>query len=517
MLSDMKHPTASLRLAVKILCLPRDMRVIFTDRITQLQIALRRTMRKTALALAQTRLADLIIENSPTTLPKRAVHFRGRAMEVRHRNKDHVPYWHDASLKFPQTAEFLRKTAHSALRSGNVSRSEWAFQELVDTGLASADDTRFVIGLSLIDQARGSETALRRRVRWFLRGLRNKPDYRIAAVRLSRLIFAFFPRKKPVIPARTFPKMLARAGACPQPREFLQRAYTCEQMLLTESPASLLETDVSSAQCRQFIALVRGKLIAQEPFSFVRVGDGEAACIPYEPRLAPLARGDSRDRERIWWGHALPAALHDTLMKNVSRAIWHADSIGLPTISRILRELNLTRNEALEYGLTGRGLRAILYAAERYRDFRPSHLPPPLFTSCHLHQDIQHWKLYEELLGGAGEVVLVSCHPSLADWIAPKYGVKVIGNIVLPPDKVSAPKLVNSSATHLSLPYMMDEILSQIDKMPPGRLVLVGGGYPGKWLVDAAKKRGGIALDVGSIFDYWLGFPTRSYLDLSPV
>src|ERR1700710_2007373 len=116
------------------------MRVIFTDRITQLQIALHRTMRKTALALAQTRLADLIIENSPTTLPKRAVHFRGRAIEVRQRNKDHAPYWHDASLKFPQSAEFLRKTAHSALRSGNVSRSEWAFQELVDTGLASADD-----------------------------------------------------------------------------------------------------------------------------------------------------------------------------------------------------------------------------------------------------------------------------------------------------------------------------------------------------------------------------------------
>jgi len=44
--------------------------------------------------------------------------------------------------------------------------------------------------------------------------------------------------------------------------------------------------------------------------------------------------------------------------------------------------------------------------------------------------------------------------------------------------------------------------------------VLIGAGYPGKILVDVARARGGVALDLGSIFDYWLGLRTRSYLDI---
>jgi hypothetical protein len=59
-------------------------------------------------------------------------------------------------------------------------------------------------------------------------------------------------------------------------------------------------------------------------------------------------------------------------------------------------------------------------------------------------------------------------------------------------------------------------VLDEMGDLPLGRLVLVGAGYPGKWLVSEARRRGGIALDLGSIFDYWLGLNTRSYLDLDP-
>jgi len=49
----------------------------------------------------------------------------------------------------------------------------------------------------------------------------------------------------------------------------------------------------------------------------------------------------------------------------------------------------------------------------------------------------------------------------------------------------------------------------------PGRMVLVGAGYLGKWIVHQAKAAGGIALDIGSIADYWMGLKTRSYQDLA--
>jgi hypothetical protein len=46
-------------------------------------------------------------------------------------------------------------------------------------------------------------------------------------------------------------------------------------------------------------------------------------------------------------------------------------------------------------------------------------------------------------------------------------------------------------------------------------MVLIGAGYAGKVIVDEARRRGGVALDLGSIFDGWLGHHTRSYQDLA--
>jgi hypothetical protein len=45
----------------------------------------------------------------------------------------------------------------------------------------------------------------------------------------------------------------------------------------------------------------------------------------------------------------------------------------------------------------------------------------------------------------------------------------------------------------------------------PGELVLVAGGFLGKLICERVRERGGIALDIGSAADYWMGFQTRSY------
>ena len=223
------------------------------------------------------------------------------------------------------------------------------------------------------------------------------------------------------------------------------------------------------------------------------------------------------DRERIWWGEPLKSEARARLGPLIARAMWDADCIGIPTMARFLRELHLQQNDTLEMSLTGRGLRSILYCAERLESLRSRGLPPPAFTSCHLHQDLARWDCYGELLDGAGEIVLVSCHPGLADWVRAKFRVNIAGNIILPPDRVSGPLLRRRVADARSLPEVIGEVVEMMGELPRHRLVLVGAGYPGKWLVDVARKRGGVALDLGSLFDYWLGLPTRSYLDMSPV
>jgi hypothetical protein len=441
---------------------------------------------------------------------------------VTHRHVDHTEFWNEAIKRFPDDAEFMRRKVQAALQSGRIADADSALGWLMNARACKAADARFVIGLTHADMRTGDAANIRRRVRSFLASLRGMRDYRIAAVRLSRVIFAHFPARpdgsirSSALRSR-FQTMLAKAPLKREPRKLLDRSASCEAALERMYPHCFFQTDVAPEQRRAFISLVRARVALQQPFSFVRIGDGEAACLPYEPRLAAHAPTDARDRERIWWGEALKPGMSDQTAPRIARAMLDADCIGLPTTARFLRELNLQREDTLETSLTGRGLRCILYCSERLAELRSPGLPPPILTSCHLHQDLALWDCYEELLDGVKEIVLVSCHPGLADWIGKRFGSKIAGNVVLPPDKVSAPLLRSRVRETRKLPEILDAVIEEMGDLPRGRLVLVGAGYPGKLLTGIARERGGIALDLGSIFDYWLGLNTRSYLDLDPV
>ena len=298
----------------------------------------------------------------------------------------------------------------------------------------------------------------------------------------------------------------------------LMRIASCEQSLAKKSQGAFLETDISPEQCRAFISLVHEKLSAKEPFSFIRIGDGEAHCLPYEPHLTAFTEGDAKGRERVWWGETLSAPEREKLSARVGRAIWSADCLGIPTTARFLRDLRLTEDDALEGGLRGRssrGLRAVLHALENVELFRPPGLPLPFYASCHLHQDLARWRLYEELFDGVREAVVISCHPQLPEEINRRFGVSIAASIVVPPRYATRPLMNERIGDTRSLPSMLDEIIEKIDDLPRNRLVLVGAGYLGKVLVASAKSRGGVVLDLGSIFDYWVGLRTRGYLDIS--
>ncbi len=454
--------------------------------------------------------------------PRRAFLLRGMAAGIRSLSEDHTAFWDLALRRCPGDPGFLRGKIHAALRSGHARDAEAGLDELIARQLARASDWAFVVGLARIDQFRKDDARIRDRVRRFLRCLRADRDYRHAALRLSRLIHAYFPSNAAGSRAydggrvrRHFLNMMEHAGIAREPAALLRRVAEVEERIEGAAPPSFLDTDLSKKQCRAFIGLVRMRLSAGRAFSFVRVGDGEAACLPYEPRLAGLAAADARDRERIWWGSPLRRIERDWLAPRVANAIWGADCIGIPTIARFLREAKLARRDSLESNLTGRGLRAILHCVEHLADLRPARLPAPVFTSCHLHQELALWDLYGELLDGVGEVVLVSCHPGAAEWVGRTFGVGIAGSLLLPPDNVTGPVLPTSPTGRFPLPQVLQALADDMGDLPRNRLVLIGAGYPGKWLIDVARSRGGIVLDLGSVFDHWLGFRTRSYLDLN--
>lgn len=67
------------------------------------------------------------------------------------------------------------------------------------------------------------------------------------------------------------------------------------------------------------------------------------------------------------------------------------------------------------------------------------------------------------------------------------------------------------------VPELFDFLCASIEVPFPGALFLVGAGPCGKVYCDVIKRRGGIAIDIGSVFDLWAGRLTRPGTDFSSV
>jgi hypothetical protein len=138
---------------------------------------------------------------------------------------------------------------------------------------------------------------------------------------------------------------------------------------------------------------------------------------------------------------------------------------------------------------------------------------PRLLVSAHLHQDLQRWDAYPALLAGV-DAIAVSCHAGLADAMRARFGVTLSQNVLIPPRYASLAAFGRAEAGSAILPEVMDRVPDDLGDDLRGRLVIVGAGYAGKSIIEAARTRGAVALDLGSIFDYWLGAKTRSTQDI---
>jgi hypothetical protein len=491
------------------------------SRIPQTPLALRRRGRE-HLAAGNISEASLFADRLARIDLRRAIHLRGEILLQSQPQHDHTAFWSEAAARFPNDGDFVRKTIHAALKAGKAEAAWSSLRVLIENRRTKARDGNFVIGLVNIYSAQADWPKLRLVVRQFLRSLYGKPDYRIAAVRLSRIIFVYFPRAGSPAGDKTgrdfgerFLKMLERSAVSPEPKSILRRVVALERALASSVPMALFDTDISRDQCLRFVGLVHDRLASGTGFSFIRVGDGESSCLAYERHLSQFEEVDIAERERAWWGAELAPSDRARISGQVSSAIWNADCVGIPTVSRILRDVKLSEDDQLGGGRTGRGLRSIIHTFENGAHAGVRQSARQCFTSCHLHQDLSRWNLYPQLFKRSGEVVLISCHPELAATVQQRFGVRVAGNILVPPRFATIPLLRQKPAISGALPEVMEGVAEELGDLPRNRLVLVGAGYLGKRLVDLAKQRGGVALDLGSIFDHWIGINTRSYQDLA--
>jgi hypothetical protein len=117
-----------------------------------------------------------------------------------------------------------------------------------------------------------------------------------------------------------------------------------------------------------------------------------------------------------------------------------------------------------------------------------------------------HWELLasgelNRLLESVSEVGLVTARPELEDLVARRFGVET--RAVLVPDK-----FVEAPTVGRHIPDRYHTIRSDLS-FPEGSLVLVGAGIPGKAYCQWLKEEGCVAIDVGSVFDAWVGKASR--------
>jgi len=247
----------------------------------------------------------------------------------------------------------------------------------------------------------------------------------------------------------------------------------------------------------------------RRPFSLIRLGDGEGHMLPYHEEIAGSQAADQAATMRSWWGGKPvdPRAIA-ALTSEFRTALLHADMIGAPSLERLFRGTG--KGQRHHYGSGGRNARGLLAVSE----WLASTPPRQAITSCHVHQALSFWGLWQLLLPRVGAVSLITCRTDLPAQLQRRFDVSVRRVWHTPVEsKYAEAAQRTTQAAHY--PDVFEQLRIDLTSVEPGEVVLVAAGFLGKIYCQWIRACGGIAIDIGSAADYWCGLETRSVLESS--
>lgn len=229
----------------------------------------------------------------------------------------------------------------------------------------------------------------------------------------------------------------------------------------------------------QVLELLRSKI--GQGYSLIRYGDGEARVLNGLNEPQEYAR---ILRRQLGDGTVFQDAVR--IRENLISAIKNSDLLGLP------------------FGKEKHG-GGWENAFDVLNKFVPS--PGSYRRNCHIdiHSHFLDKGYYAELLKGVEVVNYISCR-KIDKQIADTFGIPFVNSYQIAPEIMFSPNYKGKR----HYPDQFVKIESWMDKMPvKDSVCFVGGGVVGKIYCNWFRDRGGVAMDIGSVFDSWGGFKTR--------
>ena len=224
----------------------------------------------------------------------------------------------------------------------------------------------------------------------------------------------------------------------------------------------------------------------RESGSIIRLGDGEGAFLGYKT----ITNRRDVDEYLLRWLRTKSIDEVDVLylVDALKSAVRSADIVGLPRGKQLAHRIYRAVPEAIE------AFELMSNAA--------------LSTHAALHRLLQHALLFRPLLQNAAFLGLISCR-GIADELqrifdideTRWYGVKGEDVTRFTDATEDAPGDVET----VHYPDGYYELRDTLQVPFPGALFLVGAGAFGKIYCQWIKELGGVAIDIGSLFDSWAG------------
>lgn len=251
---------------------------------------------------------------------------------------------------------------------------------------------------------------------------------------------------------------------------------------------------------------LRERIEARAPFSWIRLGDGEARFVMHlHPELRTMlppreAEAMARQIWFAWFGQEIdaiaPERLH-ALGKQLDRAIRNAGLLGVTNRTRLT-------GDAAHYGFCA--------ALETYLDSLLADRTDAMFTDALAPVALNRQDPFlGSLLGGLDFLGVISPHPDLAERLGQRLQIGAVASYDIPGEtRLARTAEARNRGTHF--PQVFEQTLAALTVPRPGAVFLVAGGLLGKIYCDRIRELGGIALDIGALADAWVGQNARGRL-----